>query len=125
MAGGPVWLKGPRRITSGFVRVKRPRGAVDLEDLAKALYAQEQLEAIAAAEAKRTSLRGRRAQPKTRGKAMLLALDVSLRMAAGKTEKQAVLELVGGEVSRSSVYAAIAANPQFFYGSKRRRRRHK
>jgi hypothetical protein len=115
MADRPVWIKGRPGITSGFVRVKHPPGAVDLEDWAKADYAMEQVERVAAEEANRTSPRGRRARPETRGKAMLLALDVSALIRAGEPEKGAVHRaMIDRNASRSAVYAAVRQFPNFF-----------
>jgi hypothetical protein len=60
-------------------------------------------------------------QSGTRGKAMLLALDVALLMAAGKAEKEAVYCVMErAKVSRSKVYAAVKANQHFFFGRKLR-----
>jgi hypothetical protein len=99
-------------------------GAISIEDFAQALYALEQA-SEGNLEPLKLRLRQLGIKPqnsgKARGKAMRLALDVAVRMAAGQAEKAAVLSVMeDAQVSRSTVYAAVNANPHFFHGRKRR-----
>jgi hypothetical protein len=131
-----------------FIPVERPPGSVDLEDKIAADYALEQARdgdpapllerlrsdrllsqeerALAAdiIEANWKQTRpGRPARTQTQGKALLMALDVSLRMASGDAEKAAVeLAAASHSVSRPTVRNAVREHPELFVAARRRRR---
>jgi len=131
-------------MAGGFIRVRRPSRAIDLEEVGQASYAVEQacegnfgpledrlrsgkallffeielLADIVAGKVKRRS-RGRPAQPAAmrHAKVLLLALEVLTRRLKGCTHKGAVMDTAKNfDVHRSAVDKAVGKHRDLFGG---------